>query len=125
MKSAFDSKIMNNLVSINAGIPQESLVSPILFFIYISQLFKSNSHLSVRMISYIDNIILIVLSKTIQENCKLLQNIVKKLINWGNNYYIKFNIKKTKLIYFDRSDRSLKYLVKIMKTLIFPKEVVR
>ena len=72
MKLAFDSKIMNNPVSINAGISQGLPVLPILFLIYISQLFKSNSNLSVRMISYIDDICLVVSSKTIQENCKIL-----------------------------------------------------
>ena len=79
---AFDGEISNS-VSINAGIPQGSPVSPILFLIYISQMFKSNAKklVSVRLISYIDNITIIVLSKTIQENCKILQNAVKKLIN--------------------------------------------
>ena len=81
MKLTFNSKIMTNSVSINAGISQGLPVSPILFLIYISQLFKSNSNLSVRIISYIDNICLVVSSKTIQENCKILQNAVKKLIN--------------------------------------------
>ena len=81
MKLTFNSKIMTNSVSINAEIFQGLPVSPILFLIYISQLFKSNSNLSVRIISYIDNICLVVSSKTIQENCKILQNAVKKLIN--------------------------------------------
>ncbi len=72
MKLAFDGEIMNNSVSINAGIFQGSPVSPILFLIYISQLFKSNSNLSVRMISYIDDIFLVVSSKIIQENCRIL-----------------------------------------------------
>ena len=125
MKLAFDGEIMNNSVSINAGIFQGSPVSPILFLIYISQLFKSNSNLSVRMISYIDDIFLVVSSKTIQENCRILQNAVKKLINWGNNHYIEFDMKKTELIHFDYSNKSLKCPVKIMKTSIFPKEVVK
>ena len=72
MKLAFDGEIMNNSVSINAGIFQESPVSPILFLIYISQLFKSNFNLLVRMISYIDDIFLVVSSKIIQENCRIL-----------------------------------------------------
>ena len=64
---AFDGEI-SNPVSINAGIPQGSPVSPILFLIYISQMFKSNAKklVSVRLISYIDNIAIIVLSKNIR-----------------------------------------------------------
>jgi retron-type reverse transcriptase len=80
LQLAFDGKISNS-VNMNAGIPQGSPVSPILFLIYISQLFKNNSKLHVRLISYIDDIAIIVSSRTIQENCRLLQNAVKKLIN--------------------------------------------
>ncbi len=72
---------MNNSVNINAEISQDSPISPILFLIYISQLFKCNSNLAVRLISYIDDIAIVVSSKTIQENCKLLQYTARKLIN--------------------------------------------
>jgi hypothetical protein len=72
---------MNNSVDIYTEVPQSSPVSPVLFLIYISQLFKSNSNLTVRMSSYTDDISLVASSKTIHENCYLLQNAAKKLIN--------------------------------------------
>ncbi len=71
---------MNNSASLYTEIPQDSSVSSILFLIYISQLFKSNSKLTVRLINYIDNIAIIVSSKTIHKNCCLLQNAANKLI---------------------------------------------
>ena len=78
---AFNGEI-SNPVNINAGIPQGSPVSPILFLIYLSQLFKSNTKklVSVRLISYIDDIAIVVLSKNIRQNCRLLQNAAIKLI---------------------------------------------
>ena len=123
---AFDGEI-SNLVSINTRIPQGSPVSPILFLIYISQMFKSNARklVSVRLISYIDDIAIIVSSKNIRQNCRLLQNAAMKLIKWGENHYIEFDITKTELIHFDHAKRSLKYPVKIMQDTIFPKEIVR
>lgn len=125
LKLAFDNEIMNNSVSINAEIPQDSSILSILFLIYISQLFKCNSNLAVRLISYIDNIAIVVLSKIIQENCKLLQYTARKLINWRKNHYIEFDMKKTELIHFSHSNKSLKYSVRIMNNSIFSKEMVR
>ena len=123
---AFDGEISNS-VSINAGIPQGSPVSPILFLIYISQMFKSNAKklVSVRLISYIDNITIIVLSKTIRQNCRLLQNAAIELIKWGENHYIEFDMTKTELIHFGHAKRLLKYPVKIMQNTVFPKEIVK
>jgi hypothetical protein len=77
------------------------------------------------MISYIDDIALIVSSKTIQENCRILEIAARKLINWGQNHYIKFDITKTELIHFNHSNKYLKYSVKIMNNLIQSQEIVR
>lgn len=80
MQLAFDNERMMNSVDIYTEIPQDSPVSPILFLIYISQLFKLNN-LSVRLPSYIDDIALVASSKTLHENCQKLQNAAKKLID--------------------------------------------
>ena len=59
-------------VDIEAGIPQGSPVSPILFLIYISELFKDNHSPEVRLISYLDDIGLVVSSATVQQNSHML-----------------------------------------------------
>ena len=117
---------MNHSVDFNTGIPQGSPVSPILWLIYISQLFKENhSKLTVRMSSYMNDVALIAASKSVHENCQILQKAAEQLINWKSSHHIQFDMKKTELIYFDHSDKSLKKSVKIMKNRIFPQEIVR
>jgi len=80
IKLAFDNKIINNSADLYTEISQGSSISPILFLIYISQLFKSNTKLAARLINYFDNIIIIVSSRNIYKNCYLLQNAANKLI---------------------------------------------
>jgi hypothetical protein len=75
---------MNDSVDLYAGVPQGSSISPILFLIYVSQLFKDNSNLTARLPSYMDDIAIAVSSRSIHENCQLLQHAATKLINWGN-----------------------------------------
>ena len=57
---------------IDIGIPQGSPISPILFLIYVSELFKNRSQDDIRTPSYIDDIALIVSSPTVEENCNKL-----------------------------------------------------
>src|SRR5215471_12221624 len=100
IKLAFDKETMNSSVNIT-DLSQDSPVSSILFLIYISQLFKNNFKLAVRLVSYIDNITIVVSSKTIHENCYMLQNAAKTLIDWRKSHNILFDMKKTELIHFD------------------------
>jgi hypothetical protein len=65
-KLAFDGEIMNEFVNIDIRIPQGSPVSPILFLIYISQLFKQNNKFKgCLLLSYLDDIALAVSSSII------------------------------------------------------------
>ena len=56
------------MTDINIGIPQDSPVLSILFLIYIRFLLSEKSNTSKRILSYINNISLIILSKSIKEN---------------------------------------------------------
>ena len=125
MKLAFNNKTMTNSITIYTNVPQGSPVSPILFLIYANQLFKCNAYLPTRLGSYIDDIEIQASSRSTHENYKILQNSAKKLIEWGQNNHIKFNMKKTKLIHFDHANRSLNESIKIKEFTIKPKEVVK
>jgi hypothetical protein len=65
---------------INTGIPQDSPVSPILFLIYIRDLFPK---LAAKPLSYIDNISLTVASTSLKKNVRILQREVAKIYSLG------------------------------------------
>lgn len=82
------------------GIPQGSPVSPILFLIYIRELFTDNS---VTFLSYIDDICLVFASKSMAKNIKVLEKACNKMVELGIKLAIKFDLEKTELIHFTRS----------------------
>ena len=60
------------MTNIEIGISQESPISLILFLIYIRYLFTKRSNTSERILSYLDDIELVVSLKFIEENYQLL-----------------------------------------------------
>src|ERR1700710_2573116 len=104
LRLVFDGNI-ESFKPINTGIPQGSPISPILFLIYIQDLFKSNS---IKFLSYMDDISLIASSKSFKQNIKILERETKVLFKLGAKNAIKFDIDKTELIYFDKSQLYLK-----------------
>ena len=116
---------MNKSASIHVRISQDSPVSLILWLIYTNQLYKSNNHLNVRIPSYSDDIAIIAASKSVKENCNKLQNAVKSLVEWGKLHNVQFDVKKTELIHFDKSKKSMKYSVKFMNNSILLQELVK
>ncbi len=91
----------NNRTSIKTdiqiGIPQNSPISPILFLIYIRNLFQD---LESRGMNYIDDINLIASSKSIEENCKILKEVIIRIFEKRADNLIQFDPKKTELIHF-------------------------
>ncbi len=93
---AFDNKTSIE-TDIQIGIPQDSSISPILFLIYIRNLFQD---LESRGMNYINNISLVALSESIEKNCKILKKTVIRIFEKRTNNLIQFNLEKTELIYF-------------------------
>ena len=99
LRLAFDNSI-EAFKSILTSIPQGSPISPILFLIYIRDLFKS-ANISFK--SYLDDITLTTASKSLKQNIKTLEREAKDIFELGNKNAISFDIDKTELIHFDNS----------------------
>ena len=101
LRLAFNNSI-KAFKSILTSIPQGSPILPILFLIYIRDLFKSAN---IKFRSYLDNISLTTASKSLKKNIKTLEREVKNIIDLGKKNAISFNIDKTELIYFNNSKK--------------------
>ena len=99
LRLAFDNSI-EAFKSILTSIPQGSPISPILFLIYIRDLFKL-ANVSFR--SYLDDITLITASNSLKKNIKTLEREVKDIFDLGDKNAISFDKDKTELIHFDNS----------------------
>jgi Reverse transcriptase (RNA-dependent DNA polymerase) len=110
-------------MSINTGIPQGSPISPILFLIYIRDLFLT---LAVRVLSYIDNIILSTSSTSLKKNIQILEREAAKIYTLGASNAIQFDLAKTELIHFNTSKEAKTASLRLPNDeIIQPKEVVR
>lgn len=101
VRLAFDGEI-EEFTEVNTGIPQGSPISPILFLIYISKLFSSNT---VFHISYVDDVSISVATLSLERNMEILQREANKLIEAAASMAILFDDKKIDLIHFVKTKR--------------------
>lgn len=85
---------------IKCGLPQGSPISPILFMLYISPLFRLGQ-LS-KIFGYADDMAILATKKSLSENCITLSETIKKIIEWGQTEGISFDPGKTELQHFSR-----------------------
>ena len=122
LRLQFDGNI-EQFSTVDTGIPQGSPISPILFLIYIRDLFPS---LATRVLSYIDDIALVASSISLKKNIKTLQREATKLFEQGSNSAIEFDLAKTELLHFTTSkEAETASLLLPNQEVVQPKEVVR
>jgi ribonuclease HI len=122
LKLAFNQNIEEFTV-VNTGIPQGSPISPILFLIYIRDLFSSNTG---KYLSYIDDISVTVTSSSFKKNAKMLEREAGRLVRAGENSAISFDIAKTELLHFSSSKVATEATLQMPdKSTVTPKQVVK
>src|SRR5436189_5923596 len=102
---AFDGNIQEK-TRVEIEILQDSPISPILFLIYIKDIFSEINSMQIRSSSYVDDIELVASSETIEKNYLMLENATEKLLQLQNQNNIQFDMKKIELIHF-HSKRSI------------------
>ena len=85
-----------------AGVPQGSVLSPLLFLIYVNDLPKPHHRQNLKS-QFADDTFLWTASKNVHFEANLLSKDLRKLAKWCAKRIIKFNLEKTKVIIFSRS----------------------
>ena len=92
---------LSDKISPIAGVPQGSVLSPLLFLIYVNDL-PNLHHRQNSKSQFADDTALWAASKNVQFESKLLCKDLRKLAKWCAKWRIKLNPEKTKVIIFSR-----------------------
>ena len=93
---------LSDKISPIAGVQQGSVLSPLLFLIYVNDLPNPHHRQSSKSQSA-DDTALWAASKNVQFAAKLLRKDLRKLAKWCAKWRIKLNPEKTKVVIFSRS----------------------
>ena len=88
----------SELAEINCGVPQGSVLGPLLFLLYINDLNQAIKFCKVH--HFADDTNLLYLGKSIKKLNKLVNIDLKNLLYWLNANKISLNVKKTELVIF-------------------------
>ena len=119
--NGFDS----GLKSINCGIPQGSVLGPLLFLLYINDLNQAIKFCKVH--HFADDTNLLCLSNSIKKLNKLVNTDLKHLVNWLNENKISLNVKKTEMVIFKSNQKKFEgdLKIKLCGKRLYPTESVK
>jgi ribonuclease HI len=104
----FDS-FKSNTFSISTGIPQGSPLSPILYLFYNADLLETcaDPTTGTSTIGYIDDVAILAISDSTEENCQILANAHEKAKKWAQQHASVFAEGKYELVHFARRQTPL------------------
>ena len=119
--NGFDS----GLTSINCGVPQESVLGPFLFLLYINDLNQAIKFCKVH--HFADDNNLLCLSNSIKKLNKLVNIDLKHLVTWLNANKISLNVKKTEMVIFKSNQKKFEggLKIKLCGKRLYPTESVK
>ena len=88
----------SGLAALNCGVPQGSVLGPLLFLLYINDLNQAIKFCKVH--HFADNTNLLCLSNSMKKLNKLVNADLKHLVNWLNANKISLSVKKTETVIF-------------------------
>ena len=101
----------SSLAVINCGVPQESVLGPLLFLLYINDLNQAIKFCKVH--HFADDTNLLCHSNSIKKLNKVVNADLKHLVNWLNANKISLNVKKTKMVILKSNQKKLEVDLKI------------
>ena len=96
---------------VKSGVPQGSVLGPILFLIYVSDI---SDDVSSNVILFADDTKLYSRVER-QEDCHTLQEDINKLVNWSEKWLMRFNTEKCKVLHFGHNNKQQHYFMKDSK----------
>ena len=115
----------SGLAAINGGLPQGSVLGPLLFLLYINDLNRAIKFSKVY--HFADDTNLLCLSDSIKKLNKLVNADLKHLVNWLNANKISLNVKKTEIVIFKSKQKKLEgdLKIKLCGKRLYPTESVK
>ena len=98
------------LAALNCGVPQGSVLGPLLFLLYINDLNQAIKFCKVH--HFADDTSLLCLSNSIKKLNKLVNTDLKHVVNWLNANKISLNVKKSEMIIFKSKQRKFEGYLK-------------
>ena len=103
--------IDSNLENMKFGVPQGSVLGPLLFLIYINDLHSSITYSNTR--HFADDTNLLISNNSLKQLKKRLNLDLRKLVNWLKANKISLNASKTEMLIFRHPNKKLNYDLKI------------
>lgn len=106
----------STLQSINNGVPQGSILGPILFNIYLNDIIHASS--IPRYVIYADDTTVYYHSSDITLLFRNMNNALAEINDWANVNKLTINLKKTQYMLFNTKNHSLQNILRIGETLL-------